>query len=176
MESSDLEVAMSTAIPVTRGPRALSSVEGEARWFLANLAVVKLTGEEADGQFSLVEMLAAKGDMPPLHVHHADAETFLLDEGEVSFYADGRVHRCGPGSTFFAPRGIPHAYRVESESARFRVISSPPAFAEFVLEASVPAETLTLPTEPSAITPAEVTEIAGRYGIEILGPPGSLPA
>jgi hypothetical protein len=40
----------------------------------------------------------------------------------------------------------------------------------------VPAKSLTLPPEPPALTPEEVTEIASRYGIEILAPPGTLPA
>jgi quercetin dioxygenase-like cupin family protein len=165
---------MSTLAPA-RQARALAPEDGDARWFLGNLAVVKLTGEETDGQFSLVEALAAKGDMPPLHVHHTDDETFLVVDGEMSMYVGDAVLRGGPGSIFFAPRGVPHAYRIESDTARWRVISSPPAFAEFVLETSVPAKALTLPTEPPALSPDELAGIAARYGIEILGPPGTLP-
>jgi hypothetical protein len=55
------------------------------------------------------------------------------------------------------------------------VISSPRAFLEFLLEASVPAATLTPPTEAPTITPQGLSEIAARHGIEILGPPGTLP-
>jgi quercetin dioxygenase-like cupin family protein len=170
---------MSTTTTTTstsgRAPRALAPGEGAARWFLANLAVVKLTGEDTEGRFSLAELVGAKGDMPPLHVHHVDDETFLVLDGEISFHADGRVLRGGPGSVFLAPRGIPHVYRVESGTARWQVISSPPAFPEFLLEASVPAEAMTLPDRPPAIGPEQVTGIAARFGIEILGPPGTLP-
>jgi quercetin dioxygenase-like cupin family protein len=167
---------VSTTSTPLRPARALASEDGEARWFLGSLATVKLTGADTEGQFSLVEMVGAKGDMPPLHVHHTDDETFLLIEGELSFYVGGQVLRGEPGSMLFAPRGIPHAYRVESETARWRVISSPPAFPEFLLEASVPAKTRTLPSEPPTITPDQLTEIASRYGIEVLGPPGSIPS
>jgi quercetin dioxygenase-like cupin family protein len=165
---------MST-ITSARKARALAPADGDARWFLGNLAVVKLTGEETDGQFSLVEALAARGDMPPLHVHHRDDETFLIIDGEMSMYVGDAALRGGPGSIFFAPRDVPHAYRVESDTARWRVISSPPAFAEFVLETSMPARALTLPSEPPMISPDELNETAARYGIEILGPPGTLP-
>jgi quercetin dioxygenase-like cupin family protein len=165
---------MSTITP-TRSARALSTEDGDARWFLGSLAVVKLTGEDTDRQFSLVELVGAKGEMPPLHVHHRDDETFLIVEGELSFYVDGRVLSGRPGSIVFAPRSIPHTFRVESETARWHVISSPPAFPEFLLDASVPAKTPTLPTEAPTITPDELNEIAARHGIEILGPPGTLP-
>lgn len=167
---------MSTTVTSQSRPRALMPDHGNARWFIHNLVVVKLTGEDTGGQFSLAEVVGAKGDMPPLHVHHIDDETFMVLEGEVSLHVGGQAFRGGPGSVLFAPRGVPHAYRVESETARMRVISSPPAFPEFVLEASVPAGALTLPTEPPAIGPEQLAEIAGRYGIEILGPPGALPA
>jgi quercetin dioxygenase-like cupin family protein len=162
-------------ITPTRSAQALSVEDGDARWFLGSLAVVKLTGEDTDGQFSLVELVAAKGEMPPLHVHHRDDETFLIVEGELSFYLDGQVLRGRPGSIVFAPRGIPHVFRVDSQTARWRVISSPPAFPEFLLEASVPAATLTLPTEAPTITPQQLSEIAARHGIEILGPTGTVP-
>jgi quercetin dioxygenase-like cupin family protein len=176
MEFTGKDRTMSTTLTQDASPRALGALEGEARWFLGNLATVKLTGEEAGGEFSLVEMVAPQGDMPPLHVHHRDDETFLVMEGELSVFLPGKQLRGGPGSVLFAPRGIPHVFRVESETARWRVISSPPAFPEFVLEASVPAKSLKLPPEPPALTPEEVTEIAAGYGIEILGPPGTLPS
>jgi len=116
---------VSTTSTPLRPARALASEDGEARWFLGSLATVKLTGADTEGQFSLVEMVGAKGDMPPLHVHHTDDETFLLIEGELSFYVGGQVLRGEPGSMLFAPRGIPHAYRVESETARWRVTGLP---------------------------------------------------
>jgi quercetin dioxygenase-like cupin family protein len=155
--------------------KALAAGEGEARWFIQNLITVKLTGEDTGGRFSLVEALGARGDMPPLHVHHTDDETFVVLEGELTLYVGADVHTAGPGAVLHAPAGTPHVYRVESETARWLVISAPAAFAEFVLEASEPAAALTLPTEPPRISPTELTEIAGRYGVEILGPPGALP-
>jgi len=159
---------------VTRG-KALAPGEGDLRWFIQNLITVKLTGEDTEGRFSLVEAIGARGDMPPLHVHHEDDETFIVLEGELSFHVGDAVHHGCAGSVLLAPRGVPHVYRVESEQARWLVLSSPAAFAEFVLEASEPAAAATLPTVPPSIGPAELTEIAGRYGVEILGPPGALP-
>jgi quercetin dioxygenase-like cupin family protein len=155
--------------------KSLAAGEGDARWFIHNLATVKLTGAETGGAFSLVEMVAAQGDMPPLHVHHTDDETFLLLDGTVTMFVGDSVETVEAGSVVLAPRGVPHVYRVDSPAARWLVISSPPAFPEFVLEASVPAEADTLPDGPPSFTPEQLGEIASRYGIEILGPPGTLP-
>src|SRR5262245_41128330 len=162
-------------LPRLGNAKHLERGEGDSRWFFANLATVKLTGEETGGEFSLVEIVCAQGDMPPLHVHRVDDETFLLVDGEATLFVGGEVVRARPGSVVFAPRGVPHTYRVESETATWQVISTP-AFAEFVLAASVPAESATLPTAPPATDPVRVTELASTHGIEILGPPGALPA
>jgi hypothetical protein len=48
-------------------------------------------------------------------------------------------------------------------------------FDRFVLAASVPAERPTLPDRPPAFTPEELAAIAAEFGIELLGPPGTLP-
>jgi quercetin dioxygenase-like cupin family protein len=144
-------------------------------WFIASLLKVKLTGAETDGRLAVVEVTGPAGDMPPLHVHHADDETFVIDEGEMTLYVEDRVLRGGPGSVLFAPRGVPHTYRIESETARCRVIVSPAGFEQFAVAASVPAEAPTLPPAP-AIDPKRLAELAAEYGIEILGPPGALPS
>jgi quercetin dioxygenase-like cupin family protein len=157
-------------------PRHLPAGHGERRWFTSGLATVKLTGADTGGAYSLVEMIHPGGDMPPLHVHDSD-ETFLVHEGSLTLFVGDRVISGGPGSVLFAPRGIPHTFRIESERARCTIISSPASFAEFVLEASVPAESETLPPPgPPAIGPDELGAIAARHGIEILGPPGTLPS
>ena len=144
-------------------------------WFIDGLAQVRVSGEETDGRYSVLEILVPGGDMPPLHVHHVDDETFMVLEGEVSLHTPGVSVTAGPGGIVYAPRGVPHVYRVESETARWRVFSSPPAFPEFLLETSEPAPAAELPTRPPSITPEGLTEVAARYGIEILGPPGTMP-
>ena len=67
----------------------------------------------------------------------------------------------------FAPRGIPHVYRVESDGARWLALASPAGFETFVREVA---------QADGELGPAELTGIAARYGIEVLGPPGTLPA
>jgi quercetin dioxygenase-like cupin family protein len=151
------------------------------RWFFANLVEVKLTQDAAGGDMSIVELSGPPGDMPPLHLHRRDDEAFYVLEGEMSFFVGtDQPVRCAAGSLAFGPRGVPHTYRVEASGpARWLAICTPGDFAEFVLAASRPAESATLPPAPPA-PPSEdevaaITTLASEHGIELLGPPGALP-
>ncbi|HUO72380.1 MAG TPA: cupin domain-containing protein [Solirubrobacteraceae bacterium] len=149
---------------------------GERLWFLHNLSRILVDGEEGEGRFSLVDMTGAPGDMPPLHVHHEEDETFYLIDGELELHIAGREPvRVLPGQAGFAPRGVPHAYRVTSPDAtHWLVACTGRSFAGLVRDVSVPARTPTLPVDPQ-INPEEIARISAHHGIEILGPPGTLP-
>jgi quercetin dioxygenase-like cupin family protein len=145
-------------------------------WFIQNLAVVKVWGTETGDAWSMVELTGPRGDMPPLHLHRTADEAFYVLDGELTVFVGDEETRLSPGECAVAPQGIPHVYRVDSEEARWLAISSPAAgFERFVAEAGVPAEAAALPPGPPAIAPERLAELADRYDIEILGPPGTLP-
>ena len=152
-----------------------TATEARNIWFLGCLATVHLSGEDTNGRFSLVEMLTPHGEQPPLHVHRDDDEGFYVIEGRVTlWYGDRRLELTG-GDFALAPHGIPHTYRVESEQgARMLVTSSTAEFDRFVAEVGEPAAELRLP-DPAAPDIERLVAIAAEHGIEILGPPGTLP-
>ena len=83
----------------------------------------------------------------------------------------------GPGEAAFAPRDIPHTYRVESEDgARWLVATSSGEFAAFVAEVAVPAEDDGYASAAALPGPADLAAASARAGIEVLGPPGTLPS
>ena len=140
-------------------------------WFLADLVEVL-----ADGEHTVLEMVAPPGDQPPLHVHNESEEGFYVLEGEVTFWAGDLERRLGPGEFVLGPKGVPHTYRVTSEApARFIVTSSTGEFAAFVQAYGVPAERRELP-EPGAPDVERLGRLAVAHGIDLLGPPGMLPA
>jgi quercetin dioxygenase-like cupin family protein len=151
--------------------------QAEALWFLNNLARVHLSGDETDDRVGVVEVTGAPGDMPPLHVHHEDVEGFLVLEGELTLYVSGEQPvRLGPGDWVTAPRGVPHVYEVTSpEPARWIGVSTPARFDRLVTEVSEPAQRNDLPPADTQIDPERVAAVAAEQGIEILGPPGTLP-
>jgi quercetin dioxygenase-like cupin family protein len=146
-----------------------------AIWFIDNLAWIRVSGEQSGGRLAVVESKGRRGDMPPLHVHRRDDETFYVLEGELSLHQPGRSLTIGAGEAAFAGRDVPHTYRVESETARWLVVATPSGFDDFVREVGEPAPEDVLPPEGREHDPARLAEIAARFEIELLGPPGTMP-
>lgn len=144
-------------------------------WFIDNLAYVHIDGKQTGDAYSLGEVVGRRGDMPPLHVHHRDDEAFFVLEGEITLFMGDREISVPAGQAGFAPRGIPHVYRVESDVARWLTISNPAGFERFVRAASEPAPSDELPPVGRGADPAELARLAAEEGIEILGPPGTYP-
>jgi quercetin dioxygenase-like cupin family protein len=134
--------------------------------FLGSRVRILVDAEQSDARFSLVDFVEVPaGQMPPLHVHHAEDEIFYIVDGEVTLYLPGREIHARPGDCVLAPRGIPHAYRVGDRPARWLVMSSPAGFERFVAGVAALDD----------LDPAVLAGVAGEHEIEILGPPGMLP-
>lgn len=144
-------------------------------WFLDNLAYVHIDGEQVAGAYGLCEMVGRSGDMPPLHIHQRDDETFYVLEGELSLFVGEQRLSLTPGRAALAPRGVPHVYRVESEAARWLTVNSPAGFERFIRATGSAAESDGLPPAGPPPDPAALAQAAAEYGIELLGPPGTLP-
>ena len=147
----------------------------ESLWFIDNLARVHVRGADTQGRHALVEVGGRRGDMPPLHVHHREDEVFYVLEGTLTLHLPGRSVELRAGSAVTAPRGVPHTYRVESETARWLAFCEPAGFDALVLETSVPAPRDELPPPGREHDTAALAAAAARQGIELLGPPGALP-
>ncbi len=152
-------------------PYALGSEDGEALWFFGMLVTIKATAEQTGGRFLLVEELAPRGTATPLHVHPEEDESFHVLEGGMTFYLeDGQPIPASAGSFVHIPKGyVPHAFQVDSETARFLVFTRPP-HEHFIRAAAEPAPSRTLPP-PEPPNMEKVGAAAVQYGIEILGPP-----
>jgi quercetin dioxygenase-like cupin family protein len=147
----------------------------DAIWFMNDLARIHLAGDKVGSRVSIVEFTAPPGDMPPLHRHDREDELFYVVEGRLAVHQPGRRLEGEVGSAMFAERGVPHAYEVlGDEPARFLVVATPAGFEEFVAEVARGADALCLP-EPSEPDPEKMAAVSRRYGIELLGPPGTLP-
>jgi quercetin dioxygenase-like cupin family protein len=142
--------------------------------FFSNLARIRVDGG-AEGPLDVVELEGTRGDMPPLHVHHREDEYFVVLEGEMTLLAPGGSRTLSAGQAAHAPRGVPHAYRVESERARWLALSAPAGFSSFVAEVSEPSSSAKLPAADRAVDVERIDAVAAAHRIEILGPPGTLP-
>src|SRR3954466_1715013 len=105
-------------------PLSASSEEGERLWFVGTLATIKVPGEAVGGRFALLEFLLPHHASPPLHPHPQD-ETFTLLDGHMTVQAGDDRFELEAGGTAAVPMGVPHTFRVDSDSARMLVLSTP---------------------------------------------------
>jgi quercetin dioxygenase-like cupin family protein len=165
---------MSTsATPAAAIPTALAPGGGEVVWFLGSLVTIKAGAEATAGRVAVAENLAARGGGSPLHVHRREDEWFYVLEGELRFSVGGDVIEAPAGAFVYGPRDVPHTFVVESERARFLVVTEPAGFEGFVRAVGEPAQAREIPppeSEPPDL--GRLTAIAAEFGVEILGPPG----
>lgn len=148
-----------------------SSTEGERRWFLGTLATVRVPGEAVDGRFALIEFLFPRGASPPRHTHPQD-ESYIVLDGRLTIEAAGRRFLVEPGATAVVPMGVPHTFRVESETAHVLVLSTPAGLERMIRDASIPAAAATLPpSDAPRPSPEELMAIFEAHGQVNVGPP-----
>ena len=126
-------------------------------------------GERTGGAFALVDETAKRGDSVPLHRHDEDMESFYVLEGEVTlFIGDEPGIRAGAGSFAHVPGGTVHGFRIESETARYLILTTP-QHGEFY-------RAITLPAQADGSAPAEsiqgpqIKAASQRYKIEFVAP------
>ena len=149
----------------------LTPGEGESVWLVGDLITVKVTSQDTDGAFTLVEEKSPPLGGPPPHFHqHVDEALYVL-EGEVEFLLEDRTIPAGAGSCVYAPRGILHTWtNVGSSPSRMLAVITPGGLERFFLEAG---ERVTDASSPPPGPPniEKIMEAAARYGVEIPPPP-----
>ena len=146
----------------------------ENLWFLNTLVRVLVPhGAGTDG-VSVLESVAPRGDSPPLHVHHTEDEVFHVLDGELTLRLGEQDLKASAGDALLAPKGVPHTYRVDSNEARWLVVTRNGDFEAFVRRLSRAAERPELPHPAGPPTPeAErlLAATAAEHNIELTGPP-----
>ncbi len=144
--------------------------EGEARWWLGSLAIIKVTSADTGGLMSIIEMTEAPGAEAPWHVHHREDEGFWILEGSATFQVGDATIEASAGDYLLGPRGIPHRYTVGDEGCRMLYLMTPGGFENLVIGMSLPASERTLPP-PSGAEPdwEHVAAVAAANGCELLG-------
>lgn len=161
---------------IAQAALAAPSENNRAYWFLSNLVIVHVSSEETEGRFSLLELHVPPEDMPPLHRHVDADQTWYVLEGALTAYLPGASRVLRAGECAFGPKGIPHTHRASTDGiTRLLEVDAPGHFEAFVVAVGRPAGALALPPAPEGPDPAELTRLAAEHGIEILGPPGTLP-
>lgn len=152
--------------PVIRG-----NDEGEQRWFAGGGVLRWLaTFEETGGDFLLFEADMSGGKTTPLH-SHPSAESLFVLEGEIVMHVDGVDRTLAAGGFALAPEGVPHAFKVVSDTARVLFLHTPgPAVCQaFYWEASDPIVEGVVQDQVDMARVRGAAESTG--GMTLLGPP-----
>lgn len=134
---------------------------------------VLISPEQTGGTMALVDMTLPKGGDPPLHIHSREDETFYMIEGALTFFIGETVIKASAGEAVFAPRQVPHQFKIESEKARFLILITPGQFLEYFLEFSFPtaeeAKIMPLQDPPAAEMIAYMTsKLIQTYGVLLM--------
>jgi mannose-6-phosphate isomerase-like protein (cupin superfamily) len=153
-----------------QGAYVLGPDEGEAIWFAGALLVMKASREQTGGAFTFIDQRVPGDYAVPRHIHHDEDEAWYVLDGDVTVYCGEEQFRAGPGAWVFAPKGIPHAFRLGPEGGRLLTMTAPAGFADFVRAAGEPAAALTVPP-PAEPDVQRLAELGHQHGIAIVGPP-----
>lgn len=145
--------------------------EGESLWFLGTLATIRVPGESVGDRFALIEFLLPHGASPPLHTHPQD-ESYVVLDGRLTIKAADDRFELQVGDSAVVPMRVPHTFRVDSETARVLVLSTPAGLERMVRGGSTTAEQLTLPhADAPRPSPEEIERNFEKHGMVEVGPP-----
>jgi quercetin dioxygenase-like cupin family protein len=154
---------LATPVPTVR-----ATEDVQQRWFYGGGVHSWLaTAEDTCGAFLLFSDVMDQGKRTPLHTHPTD-ETLYVTDGTILVHVAGVEHRLDAGGIVIAPRDVPHAFMVVSESATLLTLHTPGSCQAFYLGASEP---LTDQTRRVVDFDRVRESAVANGGIEILGPP-----
>ena len=160
------------SVPQGNGGYAMGPGEGEALWFNGGLGLLKATADLTSGLYTAMELLAPRDFASPLHIHQAEDEFFVVLSGEVRVKHGDAVIEAVTGSFVYGPRGVPHAFRVDSDEARLLLIFGPGGVEGFFRDGGKPARSRALPPAGEEFLDKEALKAIGnRFNQEFIGPP-----
>ena len=125
---------------------------------------VKAEAEGTGGGFTLLEADEPPGFGPPLHIHDDVAEAFYVLAGEYVVFIQGEEHRCPAGSFVYVPAGVEHGFRVGAVQSRKLNLYLPAGMTGYFDEMA------TAHAAGRRLDEDELSAMAGRYGMRVLGP------
>ncbi|MBW8794148.1 MAG: cupin domain-containing protein [Streptomyces sp.] len=152
-----------------RSPVIRRDGEGISRlWGKGSVVTTKLSAEETGGALGITHFSAVMGERAPRHTHTLEDEIFIVEGGEVVLTVGERTEIVNGAGVLFLPRGVPHSYLVESETARFYVITTPGGFERFFSEAGYPVRLRGSAPVGDAWSADRTAEFSERLGLGLI--------
>ncbi len=139
-------------------PKIVKQTGGQKLNVLGDNQLIKLSGKDTNGQFTLIEQFNEPGVGIPMHQHQNEDEVFQLLEGKVEMQIGEEKTILEAGDLIFCPKGIPHRWSVIGNKKAKAMLSIFPAGLEHMFE-----ELAQLPPGPPNFE--QVAKICGKYDL-----------
>lgn len=139
-------------------PKIIRDADGKVLNVIGDIQTHKLVGENTGNQIvEWVDNVEPGVGIPP-HIHTKEDEIFRVIKGQIEIMVDGKTTVLNEGDIAFAPKNIPHSWKVVGTEKAKMITSAFPAGIEFMFK-----ELSELPEGPPDFP--KVAEICGRHGI-----------
>jgi quercetin dioxygenase-like cupin family protein len=101
----------------------LKENEGTKINFHGTKMTVKVSGDDSDGKYTLIEMEHPPNTGPALHIHSNAPEAYYVLDGQYSIRRANETYQARPGDFVFIPKDIPHNYQSGPDGGKVLVIS-----------------------------------------------------
>jgi len=142
-------------------PKIITDEEGNVLNVIGDIQTHKLVGSETGNQ--IVEWVSnvEPGVGIPPHIHTREDEIFRVITGQVEIMVDGEITVLSEGDVAFAPKNIPHSWKVVGTEKAKMITSAFPAGIEFMFQ-----ELAELPEGPPDFE--KVAAICAKQGISFV--------
>jgi mannose-6-phosphate isomerase-like protein (cupin superfamily) len=149
-----------------RERKNITNKEGRIFNLLGDAVRVILSCDDTAGCMTLIEQRSQPGTGIPLHVHANEDEIFQILEGEIEFKIGDKTVVANPGTVVYAPKNLPHSFRVSgTQPAHFQVTAIPGGLEKMFDEITQ----LPFPPEPQKLRAA-----CEKYGVRFVSPPAEI--
>lgn len=101
----------------------INKEEGSQINFRGTKMVVKVSGDDSEGRYSLIEMVHPPNIDPALHIHPKAPEAYYVLEGGYIIQCVDKTYHSRIGDFVFIPKGAPHNYQSGPTGGKVLVIS-----------------------------------------------------
>lgn len=156
---------------VTHTEIMLNSSEGASYWVLGDLYTFKITGNETNGAFTIIEQIIQPQSKPPPHIHQQEDEVFYVLDGKFSFLCRDKQQEFQTGATVYIPNGTLHTFKnIGNEQGKLLVLITPAGLEEFFYAIGTPATNIDTPPSFDPTVISKVMQLAKDYQMSIVIP------
>ncbi|MCD2423259.1 cupin domain-containing protein [Niabella pedocola] len=127
---------------------------------------------------AILELTLPRGGEPPPHIHTHEDEAFYVVEGTIDVTIAGKTTSLKAGEALFAPKNVPHSFRILTERATLLNLITPGRLWNYFIEFSQPLsevpETVAAPAPPSPdVLSSMIHVITNTYKVTFVQPTNS---